>query len=72
MLALAKDIVVQGEMRYDEPMSRHTSWRVGGPADVFFIPASVEDLSTFLAQLDRDTPVVWHGVGSTAADLDAG
>lgn len=72
MMALAKDIGVQGEIRYDEPMSRHTSWRAGGPADVFFIPASVEDLAIFLRELDRDTPIFWHGVGSNLLVRDGG
>ena len=63
MMAAAMDITVQGELRLDEPMSKHTSWRVGGPADVFFVPASVEDLSLFLSDLDEDTPIFWHGVG---------
>jgi len=72
MMALAKDIVVQGEVRYDEPMSRHTSWRVGGPADVFYIPASVEDLSMFLGSLDADVPLFWFGVGSNLLVRDGG
>lgn len=72
MMALAKDIGVQGELRYEEPMSRHTSWRAGGPADVFFIPASVEDLATFLRELDRETPIFWHGVGSNLLVRDGG
>lgn len=63
---------VQGELRRDEPMSRHTSWRVGGKADLFFVPASVEDLQAFLAQLDADTPVFWHGVGSNLLVRDGG
>ncbi len=72
MMALAKDMRVQGELRYDEAMSRHTSWRAGGPAEVFFVPASVDDLSAFLAGLDRDTPVFWHGVGSNLLVRDGG
>jgi len=32
MMAAARDLRVQGELRYNEPMSRHTSWRAGGPA----------------------------------------
>jgi UDP-N-acetylmuramate dehydrogenase len=72
MMGVAKDMHVQGELRYDEPMSRHTSWKVGGPADVFFIPASIDDLSAFLAGLDRDTPVTWHGVGSNVLVRDGG
>ncbi len=72
MMALARDIGVQGELRLDEPMSRHTSWRAGGPAEVFFIPASIEDLATFLQELDRDTPIFWHGVGSNLLVRDGG
>ena len=72
MMALASDMSVQGELRIDEPMSRHTSWRIGGPADVFFVPASIEDLSAFLAGLDRDTPVFWHGVGTNLLVRDGG
>lgn len=72
MMAAAMDFSVQGEIRYDEPMSRHTSWRVGGPAEVFFVPASVDDLSSFLAELDRDTPIFWHGVGTNLLVRDGG
>lgn len=72
MMALARDIGVQGELRHGEPMSRHTSWRVGGPAETFFVPASIDDLSTFLAQLDASTPVFWHGLGSNLLVRDGG
>ena len=72
MMALARDIGVQGETRFDEPMSRHTSWRAGGPADVSIAPASVEDLAVFLRELDRDTPIFWHGVGSNLLVRDGG
>ena len=72
MMAAAREIGVLGELRYDEPMSRHTSWRVGGPAEMFFVPASVEDLSAFLAQLDESTPIFWHGVGSNLLVRDGG
>ena len=61
-----------GELRENEPMSRHTSWRVGGPADLFFVPASIPDLSQFLAELDRDTPIFWLGVGSNLLVRDGG
>ncbi len=55
-----------------EPMSKHTSWRVGGPADLFFTPRDVEELATFLAQLDRDVPVMWIGLGSNLLVRDGG
>ena len=72
MMAAERAPGVQGELRYDEPMSRHTSWRAGGPADVFFIPASIDDLSSFLAGLDSDTPIFWHGVGTNLLVRDGG
>ena len=72
MMAMAREHGVSGELRHNEAMSRHTSWRVGGPAETFFIPASIEDLSAFLGELDRDTPLFWHGAGSNLLVRDAG
>ena len=72
MMAAARDLKVQGEIRFDEPMSRHTSWRAGGPAEMFFVPASIEDLSDFLAELDWETPLFWHGVGTNLLVRDGG
>jgi len=72
MMAAARDLTVQGEIRYNESMSRHTSWRAGGPAETFFMPASIEDLASFLAELDTETPLFWHGVGSNLLVRDGG
>ena len=72
MMAAARDISVQGELRFGESMSKHTSWRVGGPAEAFFVPANIEDLSMFLAGLDAGTPIFWHGVGSNLLVRDGG
>jgi UDP-N-acetylmuramate dehydrogenase len=72
MMATARDLTVQGEVRYNEPMSRHTSWRVGGPAEVFFAPASIDDLVSFLVELDAEVPLFWHGVGSNLLVRDGG
>ena len=62
----------RGDLRRDEPMARHTSWRVGGPADVWFRPADTDDLGDFLAGLDPDLPVHWVGLGSNLLVRDAG
>jgi len=59
-------------VRRDEPMSRHTSWRVGGPADAWFTPRDVEDLSAFLRALPADVPVTWVGLGSNLLVRDGG
>ena len=72
MMAAERQLSVAGELRENEPMSRHTSWRVGGPADLFFMPASIPDLSQFLAELDSDTPIFWLGVGSNLLVRDGG
>ena len=71
-MAAEQQMTESGELRENEPMSRHTSWRVGGPADLFFMPASIEDLSQFLAQLEAGTPIFWHGVGSNLLVRDGG
>lgn len=63
---------MSGEIRHDEPMSRHTSWRVGGPAQTFYKPGSLADLSQFLRDLDIDTPVFWFGLGSNLLVRDGG
>jgi len=63
----------RGKLRYDEPMSRHTSWRVGGPADLYFQPADLRDLVDFLRQRpEKDWPLTWIGLGSNTLVRDAG
>jgi UDP-N-acetylmuramate dehydrogenase len=59
-------------MRYDEPMSRHVSWRAGGNARQYYIPADVDDLSVLLASLPEDEAVLWIGLGSNTLVRDAG
>jgi len=61
-----------GAWREDEPMSRHTSWRVGGPADRFYQPRHVDDLAAFLAALPEDEPLFWMGLGSNLLVRDGG
>ena len=38
---LIRQIPGSGAIVIDEPMSRHTSFRIGGPADVFVRPESI-------------------------------
>jgi len=56
----------------NEPLRKHTSWRVGGPADLFYEPTSVEDLQRMLADLPADMPVHWLGLGSNLLVRDGG
>lgn len=43
---------LRGGLRRDEPLARHTSWRVGGPARRLQRPADAEDPAAFLRQLE--------------------
>lgn len=72
MMALEKSKGSAGVLKLDEPMSRHTSWRVGGVAEKFYKPAGLEDLSRFLKTLPADEAVFWLGVGSNLLVRDGG
>ena len=63
---------VRGELRFDEPLRRHNTWRVGGPAKRYFLPADVADLALFLQTLDADEPLFWLGLGSNLLIRDGG
>ena len=56
----------------DEPMSAHTSWRIGGLADLFYQPVSTEELSRFLAEQDPKINIHWVGLGSNMLVLAGG
>lgn len=72
MNALLERFAVRGELLQNESMARHTSWRVGGPADWFFTPADLEDLQQFIRELPNDTPLYWIGLGSNLLVRDGG
>ena len=63
---------LQGELRLNELLAKHTSWRVGGYAQQFYRPANVEDLALFLSQLPKMEPVLWLGLGSNLLVRDGG
>ena len=63
--------VIGGRLRLGESMQRHTSWRVGGPADRFYLPGTLEDLQGFLRHF-AVPPLTWIGLGSNVLVRDAG
>lgn len=63
---------LHGIMKQHEPMSRHTSWRVGGVADRFYQPADLADLQQLMKQLPEDEPIFWLGLGSNLLVRDGG
>ena len=45
---------IRGEVRFKEPLSFHTSLRIGGPADIFIVPQDVEDIRCALSFAERE------------------
>ena len=64
--------LIRGEMFYDEPMSKHTSWRAGGNAKQYFIAKDIDDLSVMLKSLPDDEELFWLGLGSNTLVRDGG
>ncbi|MBN2029931.1 UDP-N-acetylmuramate dehydrogenase [bacterium] len=46
--------VVRGKLLVDEPLSKHTYFRIGGPADYYFCPKDLEDLSAIVDYCQRE------------------
>lgn len=61
-----------GRLLTNESMAKHTSWRVGGPADYFYQPTSIDDLAVFLRESDPSLPLTWLGLGSNLLVRDGG
>jgi UDP-N-acetylmuramate dehydrogenase len=62
----------RGRILLDEPLAPFTWLRVGGPADVLFLPADEADLAGFLRALPPDIPVTALGLGSNLIVRDGG
>jgi UDP-N-acetylmuramate dehydrogenase len=63
---------VAGRIAFDEPLAPYTWLRVGGPAEVLFLPKDEADLEAFLKALDPAVPVMTLGVGSNTLVRDGG
>ena len=63
---------VRGTLTAQRPLADLTWMRVGGPAEVLFQPADINDLAAFLAALDPSVPVFPMGVGSNLIVRDGG
>ena len=60
-------------MRFKEPLSFHTSLRIGGPADIFVMPQDVEDIRLALGFAEREQlPVEILGGGNNLLVSDRG
>jgi UDP-N-acetylmuramate dehydrogenase len=68
----AKMPSLRGRMLANEPLAPFTWFRVGGPAQVLFMPEDEADLAYFLAHLPADMPVTIVGLGSNLIVRDGG
>lgn len=60
-------------LRFDEPMSKHTSFRIGGPAEVMAFPGNAEELSEILKMSGKlDIKPVILGAGTNVLAPDEG
>ncbi|MGB1117118.1 MAG: UDP-N-acetylmuramate dehydrogenase [Parvibaculales bacterium] len=63
---------VRGKYITEQSLSGLTWFRVGGAADVIYLPTDADDLSAFLKNLAADIPVTVLGAGSNTLARDAG
>lgn len=65
---------IQGtQLRFDEPMSKHTSFRIGGPVEVMAFPRNAQELSALLriaAEMQVQPAIL--GAGTNVLAPDAG
>jgi UDP-N-acetylmuramate dehydrogenase len=62
----------KSQLIYGHPLARYTSWRVGGPAKIFYMPSNLQDLSRFLCRVPQEQAIVWLGLGSNVLIRDGG
>src|SRR5579864_2507060 len=63
---------LRGRLIANQPLSELTWFRVGGPAQVLFLPEDESDLAYFVQQLPREVAVTVIGLGSNLIVRDGG
>ncbi len=62
-----------GDLSFNVSMAEHTTWKIGGPADVFIIPHSISELTQALKILHKhNMPYMNIGRGSNVLISDKG
>ena len=68
-----KEYIEETKVRFNEPMEKHTTLKVGGPADILVLPEDVQDVvSVMKFAKEYDVPVTVIGIGSKLLVLDGG
>ncbi len=58
-------INIRGLLLYDEPLSRHCTFRIGGKADLYAVPCDIDDLGKLLSVI-RSESIPWFVIGGGA------
>jgi UDP-N-acetylmuramate dehydrogenase len=66
------DAITRGRLQHHVELAPYTWFRVGGPADFFFVPEDEDDLSVFLENLPEHVPVHVMGLASNTLFRDKG
>lgn len=62
-----------GKVLPNEPMSKYTTWKIGGPADALIIPENKRQLANLIRQLhEEQIPWLMVGKGSNMLVSDKG
>jgi UDP-N-acetylmuramate dehydrogenase len=74
MRAVCKNIIAGSpcEYRIGEPLSKHTSFRIGGPADLMMFPGNETELGDLLKRIGAAIPVLILGNGTNLLASDKG
>ncbi|MBR6689418.1 MAG: UDP-N-acetylmuramate dehydrogenase [Clostridia bacterium] len=68
-----KEYIDESKVRFNEPMEKHTTLKVGGPADILVLPENVQDVIDAMEfAKEYDVPVTVIGNGSKLLVLDGG
>ncbi|MDD2627596.1 MAG: FAD-binding protein [Clostridia bacterium] len=68
-----ENIIEKEKIKYNEPMSRHTTFKIGGPADVLVIPETMSDIvATLKFAKEQNIPITVIGNGSKILVRDKG
>src|SRR3954454_11774621 len=68
----AKAPKLRGRLLPNQSLAELTWFRVGGPAQVLFMPDDEDDLAYFLQNLAAEIPVIVVGLGSNLIVRDGG
>ncbi len=68
-----KEVISEDKILFNEPMKNHTTFRIGGPADVFIVPETIEDIEKVCKiAREQEIPIFVLGNGSNLLVADQG